>query len=141
MLSLTINDKLDCIIKVKLLKSVIYWRYRQRLKLIFPVNDSSFFIRWIRKAIAILDFDCRAGPIFSAITLTLNLRFSPPFYIGFKGKVKLKWSGEYGSSTSSAIKITKISITRINCTTLNKFSIYLSSVIVVWRHRWRGPTS
>ena len=29
-------------------------------------------------------------PIFSASTLTLNLHFSPPFYIGFKGKVKLK---------------------------------------------------
>ena len=37
------------------------------------------------------------GPIFSAITLTLNLHISPPFYIGSKGKVKLKWSGENGS--------------------------------------------
>ena len=40
-----------------------------------------------------------AGPLFSAITLPLNLRFSPPFYIDFKGMVKLKSSGEYGSST------------------------------------------
>ena len=29
-------------------------------------------------------------PIFSAITLTINLHFSRPFNIGFKGKVKLK---------------------------------------------------
>ena len=35
------------------------------------------------------------GPIFSALTLTLNLHFSLPFCIGFKGK--LTWSGEYES--------------------------------------------
>ena len=29
-------------------------------------------------------------PIFSTIILTLNFRFSQPFYICFKGKVKLK---------------------------------------------------
>ena len=42
------------------------------------------------------------GPIFSAIILTLNLQFSPSFYIAFKGKVKLKWSGEYWSCSTRA---------------------------------------
>ena len=37
------------------------------------------------------------GPIFSALTLILTLRIPLPFYIGFKGKVNLKSSGEYGS--------------------------------------------
>ena len=37
------------------------------------------------------------GHIFSSLTLTLHLLFSLPFHIAPKGKVKLKWSGEYGS--------------------------------------------
>ena len=39
-----------------------------------------------------------SGPIVSALTLTLNLHFSPHFNIDFKGKgrvSKCKWSGGY----------------------------------------------
>ena len=45
----------------------------------------------------------RPVPIFSVITLTLNLHFSPPVYIAFKDKIKLKWSGEYWSRQTSLI--------------------------------------
>ena len=38
-----------------------------------------------------------SGPILSAITLTLILQVSRTVYIDFKGRVQLKWSGEYES--------------------------------------------
>ena len=45
----------------------------------------------------------QSGPIFAALTLTLNLRFFPPFYIDFKGKAKLKWSGENMGPVSESL--------------------------------------
>ena len=42
--------------------------------------------------------------------LNLKFTFSPPFNIGFKGKVKLKSNGEYGSCSHGNDKARQVAI-------------------------------